>query len=261
MGIARALRGRDGIAACEVAMGTPANMAALAVLGAEASATPGDVVIAVDGSDGADVDAALAEAERLLSSAGASGDGAAAAVAAPRTLGSAAALGGANVALVSVPGEYATLEAHRALSRGLHVFLFSDHVSVKDEVALKRRGAERGLLVMGPGCGTAMLAGVGLGFANEVRSGPVGIVAAAGTGAQEAAVLLDAAGTGVSHIVGVGGRDLSADIGGIMFREGMRLLAADDDTETLLLVSKPPAREVVEGLGSVHVDGRRVIAA
>ena len=79
-----------------------------------------------------------------------------------------AALAGANVALVSVPGEYATLEAHRALSRGLHVFLFSDHVSVEDEVALKRRGAERGLLVMGPGCGTAMLGGVGLGFANVV---------------------------------------------------------------------------------------------
>jgi FdrA protein len=143
----------------------------------------------------------------------------------------------------------------------MHVFLFSDHVSVADEVSLKRRAAERGLLVMGPGCGTAMLGQVGLGFANEVRAGPIGIVAAAGTGAQEAAILLDAAGAGVSHIVGVGGRDLSADVGGLMFREGMRLLAADDGTETLLLVSKPPDREVVEQLGSVDVDGRRVIAA
>jgi FdrA protein len=170
-------------------------------------------------------------------------------------------LDGANLALISLPGEYAVLEAHRALSAGMHVFLFSDHVSPADEVALKRRGVERGLLVMGPGCGTAMLGQVGLGFANEVRSGPVGIVAAAGTGAQEAAILLDAAGVGVSHIVGVGGRDLSSDVGGIMFRQGMRLLAADDGTETLLLVSKPPDREVVEGLGSVDVDGRRVIAA
>ena len=170
-------------------------------------------------------------------------------------------LDGANLALISLAGEYAVLEAHRALSAGMHVFLFSDHISAADEVALKRRGVERGLLVMGPGCGTAMLGQVGLGFANEVRSGPIGIVAAAGTGAQEAAILLDGAGTGVSHIVGVGGRDLSADVGGIMFREGMRLLAADDDTETLLLVSKPPAREVVDGLGSVDVDGRRVIAA
>jgi FdrA protein len=143
----------------------------------------------------------------------------------------------------------------------MHVFLFSDHVSAADEVELKRRGAERGLLVMGPGCGTAMLGEVGLGFANVVRSGTVGIVAAAGTGAQEAAVLLDAAGAGVSQIVGVGGRDLSADVGGIMFREAMRVLAADDATETLLLVSKPPAHAAVQRLGEVDVGGKRVVAA
>ena len=122
----------------------------------------------------------------------------------------------------------------------MHVFLFSDHVSERDEVELKRRGAELGLLVMGPGCGTAMLGEVGLGFANVVRSGSVGIVAAAGTGAQEAASLLDGADVGVSQIVGVGGRDLSKEVGGIMFGEAMRMLAADDGTDTLLLVSKPP---------------------
>jgi FdrA protein len=261
MGIARTLRGRDGIAACEVAMGTPANLAALADLGADASATPGDVVIAVDGPDGADVEGALAEAERLLSSAGASSDGAGPAVAAPRTLGSAAAAGDANVALVSVPGEYATLEAHRALSRGLHVFLFSDHVSVTDEVALKRRGAERGLLVMGPGCGTAMLGGVGLGFANVVPEGPIGIVAAAGTGAQEVACLIAAAGGGVSQIVGVGGRDLSAEVGGLAFRQALALLGEDDRTETVLLVSKPPAPEVVAALADAVPAGKRAVAA
>src|SRR4051794_5885576 len=259
MGIARALRGRDGIASCEVAMGTPANLAALAELGADASASPGDVVIAVDG-DGDEAEAALAEAERMLSTAGGSADGAAAATAAaPRTLGAAA--DGANVALVSVPGEYATLEAHRALSRGLHVFLFSDHVSVGDEVALKRRGAERGLLVMGPGCGTAMLGGVGLGFANEVPAGSVGIVAAAGTGAQEVACLVAAAGGGVSHIVGVGGRDLTADVGGLAFRQALALLGEDERTETILLVSKPPAPEVVTALGDALPPGKRAVAA
>src|SRR4051794_25301761 len=259
MGIARALRGRDGIASCEVAMGTPANLAALAELGADASASPGDVVIAVDG-DGDEAEAALAEAERMLSTAGGSADGAAAATAAaPRTLGAAA--DGANVALVSVPGDYATLEAHRALSRGLHVFLFSDHVSVADEVALKRRGAERGLLVMGPGCGTAMLGGVGLGFANEVPAGSVGIVAAAGTGAQEVACLVAAAGGGVSHIVGVGGRDLSADVGGLAFRQGLAVLGDDERTETVLLVSKPPSPEVVEALGEALPPGKRAVAA
>jgi FdrA protein len=267
MGIARALRGRDGIAGCEVAMGTPANLAALADLGAAADATPGDVVIAVDG-EGDPAEAALAEAERLLAAGGGAGTGApgdgAGAVAAPRprSLGSAAAaLGGANVALVSVPGEYAALEAHRALSRGLHVFLFSDHVSVADEVALKRRGRERGLLVMGPGCGTAMLGGVGLGFANVVPSGSVGIVAAAGTGAQEVACLVAAAGGGVSHIVGVGGRDLSAGVGGLAFRQGLALLGEDERTETVLLVSKPPSPGVARAVGDALPAGKRAVAA
>ena len=257
MQVAQTVRNLDGVRACEILSGTPANLDLLSV---PADAGPGDIVIAVDAPGGSD--RALDAAEQALT-AGAGGTApAAAASAAARSLGAAARrLDGANLALISVPGEYAVLEAHRALSAGMHVFLFSDHVSAADEVALKRRGAERGLLVMGPGCGTAMLGQVGLGFANEVRSGPVGIVAAAGTGAQEAAILLDAAGVGVSHIVGVGGRDLSADVGGLMFREGMRLLAADDGTETLLLVSKPPDREAVEGLGTVDVGGRRVIAA
>src|SRR5215218_8111527 len=129
--------------------------------------------------------------------------------------------------------------APRPLTHGLHVFLFSDHVSVADEVALKRRGGDRGLLVMGPGCGTAMLGGVGLGFANVVPTGNVGIVAAAGTGAQEVACLIAAAGGGVSQIVGVGGRDLSADVGGLAFRQALVLLGEDEQTETILLVSKP----------------------
>ena len=265
MGIARALRGRDGIAACEVAMGTPANLAALADLGARAQASPGDVVIAIDG-DGDPAEQALAEAERMLSAGGNGGGvsegGGATAPARPRSLGSAAAaLAGANVALVSVPGEYATLEAHRALSRGLHVFLFSDHVSVEDEVALKRRGGARGLLVMGPGCGTAMLGGVGLGFANEVPSGSVGIVAAAGTGAQEVACLVAAAGGGVSHIVGVGGRDLSSAVGGLAFRQALALLGEDERTETVLLVSKPPSPDVVAALADALPRGKRAVAA
>ena len=127
-----------------------------------------------------------------------------------------------------------------------------DDVTVEQEVELKRRAERSGLLVMGPGCGTAMLGGTGLGFANVVQPGPVGIVAAAGTGAQEAACLVDAAGVGISEIVGVGGRDLSAEVGGAMFRAGMRLLAGDDATETLLLVAKAPAPQHGSriGLGS-----------
>ena len=256
MGIARTLREREGVAACEVVMGTPANLSALAALGASADARPGDVVVAVEGEDGLG-DAVLAEVERLL----AGGGGAAQAdrgPARPRTLAGAR-IDGANVALVSVAGEYATLEAHRALTRGLHVFLFSDHVSVADEVALKRRGAQRDLLVMGPECGTAMLAGIGLGFANVVRPGPVGIVAAAGTGAQEVACLLDAAGSGVSQIIGVGGRDLSTAVGGTMVRQGLAMLARDEATETLLLVAKEP--EALDALDGAVPGGMRAVAA
>jgi FdrA protein len=246
MKVAQTVRGRDDVSACELVMGTPAN---LEQLGLSVDATPADVVIAVDGPD-----EALDAAERELSQTAEPGE---VVEAAPRSLATAE----GEVALISVPGEYAALEAHRALTRGMHVFLFSDHVSVEDEIVLKRRGAERGLLVMGPECGTAMLGGVGLGFANVVRRGPVGIVAAAGTGAQEASVLLDGAGSGVSEIIGVGGRDLSAQVGGIMFRAGMELLAADDETETLLLVSKPPDAEAVRALGDVDVRGKRVVAS
>jgi FdrA protein len=262
MAVAKALRDRDDVVGCEVLTGTPANLEQLGARGISVDGAPTDVVVAVQSGD-ADAAAALDAAEQQLTADPEPGAGGGApASAAPRTLPAAArALGGANVALVSVPGEYATFEAHRALSEGMNVFLFSDHVSVADELELKRRGAERDLLVMGPGCGTAMLGGVGLGFANVVPTGPVGIVAAAGTGAQEAAVLLAGAGVGVSQIIGVGGRDLHAEIGGIMFRQAMRTLADDDETETLLLVSKPPAREVVAALGDVDVRGKRVVAA
>ncbi|MDO8212343.1 hypothetical protein [Conexibacter sp. CPCC 206217] len=263
MAVAQSLRERDGVAACEVLTGTPANLEQLAARGIAADAAPTDIVLAVDAGSSEDAAAALDAGEQALAAdpPRAGGDGGSVS-APPRTSVSAArALGGANVALVSVPGEYATLEAHRALSEGMHTFLFSDHVSLDDELALKRRGAERGLLVMGPGCGTAMLGGAGLGFANVVPSGPVGVVAAAGTGAQEVAVLLAGAGVGVSQIIGVGGRDLHAEIGGIMFRAAMRTLAEDDETETLLLVSKPPSREAVQALGDVDVKGKRVVAA
>jgi len=265
MSIARAVRERDGVTRCELGMGTPANLELLAGYGAAAEATPGDLVIAVDAQDACATDA-LEWAEQELSSHAASdrgegGDGPTRR-SRPRSLPAAAReLDGANVALVSVPGEYAALEAHRALSSGMHVFLFSDHVPLEAEVELKRRGAELGLLVMGPECGTAMLGGIGLGFANVVRSGSVGIVAAAGTGAQESACLLDAAGVGVSHIVGVGGRDLTADVGALMFRAGMHMVAADGGTDTLLLVSKSPTAAGVDAIAGDLPDGVRIVAA
>ena len=148
------------------------------------------------------------------------------------------------MAVVSVPGPYAAIAAHSALTAGLHVLLFSDNVPTSDEVALKRRASGLGRLVMGPGAGTAMLGGVGLGFANAVGAGPVGVVAAAGTGAQEVMTLLDRWGIGVSQVIGVGGRDLSAEVGGLMARDAVRALDADPGTEVILLVSKPPDQDV-----------------
>jgi FdrA protein len=165
--------------------------------------------------------------------------------AAPRTIGEAAArLPEANVAVVSVPGPYAAVAAHSALSAGLHVLLFSDNVPLAEEVELKDRARRLGLLLMGPGAGTAVLAGVGLGFANSVVPGPVGVVAAAGTGAQEVMSLLDRWNIGVSQVIGVGGRDLSAAVGGLMACEAVRALDADPGTEVILLVSKPPDPDV-----------------
>ena len=152
----------------------------------------------------------------------------------------------ANLAVISVAGQYAAAEAWDALRNGLHVLLFSDNVSIEDEVALKQYAAEHGLLLMGPGCGTAIINGVALGFANAVPRGPVGIVAAAGTGLQEVSTLLAKLGVGISQGIGAGGRDLQEAVGGIMMREGLRALQADPDIRVLLLISRHPSPTVAE---------------
>lgn len=149
-----------------------------------------------------------------------------------------------NVAVISVPGAYAALETHHALTEGLHVLLFSDNVPLEEEIELKDRANKLGLLVMGPGAGTAVLSGTGLGFANELRRGPVGVIAAAGTGAQEVSTLLERWDVGVSHVIGVGGRDLSEQVAGRMTLAAVRALDADPDTTAILLVSKPPNKDV-----------------
>ncbi|GEM04899.1 hypothetical protein HMI01_18870 [Halolactibacillus miurensis] len=150
----------------------------------------------------------------------------------------------ANLAIISVPGEYAAREARLALNKGLHVMMFSDNVTIEDERALKELGRDKGLLVMGPDCGTAMLNQTGLCFANNVREGSIGLVAASGTGLQEVAVQIDRLGYGVSQAIGTGGRDLHKDIGGIMMLEGLRALNEDEQTKVIALISKPPAKEV-----------------
>ena len=143
-----------------------------------------------------------------------------------------------------MPGDYAAAEASKALHLGLNVMLFSDNVSLEDEIALKHHARERGLLVMGPDCGTAIVDGVPLGFANAVRRGSIGIVGASGTGTQQVTCLVHRLGAGISHAIGTGGRDLHKDVGGISMLQGLERLARDADTKVIVLVSKPPAADV-----------------
>ena len=150
----------------------------------------------------------------------------------------------ANLALISVPGEYAASEAHKALDRGLNVMLFSDNVSVADEVALKTKAGEKNLLMMGPDCGTAIIDGVPLGFANAVRRGRIGCIGASGTGLQQVTCLIDGLGEGVSQAIGVGGRDLTAEVGARTMLAALKMLARDRSTEVIVLIAKPPHPDV-----------------
>ncbi len=239
------MSGQPGIGWAGAVMATPGALADLATQGFEpgdlAGADANDLVLAVHAAGDDQAEAALAAGADSIFSAARTGDDGAGPGEAPRMIEAAAErLPGANVAIVSVPGPYAALEAHHALTAGLHVLLFSDNVPVAEEVELKQRATELGLLVMGPGAGTAVLAGTGLGFANVLRRGPVGVVAAAGTGAQEVSALLDRWGVGVSQVIGVGGRDLSAEVGGRMAAAAVRALDADPATQAILIVSKPP---------------------
>lgn len=261
MGATRAMGAAPGVEWAAAVMGTPANLEDLGAQGfAAAGARANDLVLAVAAGSAEEAEAGLAAGHAALGEARRSDRGPAEAVR-PRDLEAAIArLPGANVAIVSVPGPFAALEAHKALSAGLHVLLFSDNVPVADEVELKARAEGLGLLVMGPGAGTALLGGVGLGFANRVRAGRVGVVAAAGTGAQEVMCLLDQWGEGVRQAIGVGGRDLSAAVGATMARAGLRALAADPGAEAILLVSKPPSALIAADLLATPV-GKPLAAA
>lgn len=153
---------------------------------------------------------------------------------------------GYNMAVISVPGAYAAREAKNALNQGMHVFLFSDNVTVDEEIELKDLANKKGLLLMGPDCGTAIINGVPLGFANRVRRGNIGIVGASGTGTQQVTTLIDTLGAGVSQVIGTGGRDLSQRVGGRTTLAALDALNEDEETEVVVIISKPPAPEIAE---------------
>lgn len=247
LGAMRAMAQIGGVDWASAAMGTPANMRTLREQGvdpAEIADTGSNDFFLVVRATSQDVgQEALAAGESTVFSARPHNDERTRAQ--PKSLRQAVQRQPeSNVAVISVPGEYAALAAYQALTQGLHVLLFSDNVPLKKEIGLKDYARGKGLLVMGPGAGTAMLGGVGLGFANVVSHGRVGVVAAAGTGAQEAMSLLDRWGVGVSQVLGLGGRDLSDDVGGRMALSAIRALRDDPGTDVILFVSKPPAADV-----------------
>jgi FdrA protein len=264
MQVTERVRALPGVRAAALVMATDLNRRLLDetdLLPAEAKrAGAADLVIAVRAESLAAAEAALAQAEAFLSVR--RGDAGPHRSEPPRSiLGAARRLPGANVALVSVPGPHATAEAHQALSAGLHVFLFSDGVPLADEIALKRRARERGLLVMGPECGTSLVNGVGLGFANRVRRGHVGLVAASGTGLQEVSTLIHRLGAGVSQGIGTGGRDLHEDVDGLSTRAALSWLGRDAETRVIGIVSKAPSSAVAAGVLAAAVMSDKPVVA
>jgi succinyl-CoA synthetase alpha subunit len=238
-----------GIKQASAVMATENNIGLLVdagLLSTPVPPAPNNLLIVMEGEADA-LEAALGEAEEILKQKpSAEGDGAQQKIQPKSIEMGLDEMPGANLVLISTPGNYAAAEALKALRLGLHVMIFSDNVSIEDEIMLKQYAREHSLLVMGPDCGTAIINGIPLGFANVVRRGNIGIVAASGTGLQQVSSLIHRHGGGVSQAIGIGSHDLSAKIGGISMLQGIAALAADPQTKVIVLISKPPSDEVME---------------
>jgi len=249
MQLQRGLLSLSGVVDAGVVMATQANrdlLAANNLLPDSISANPDDLLIVVKANDDQSATDAIGQVDELLArrkSSSVSQDFH------PRSLsGAIKQLPEANWVLISVPGRYAAGVAREALELNKHVFLYSDNVSLEDEIGLKKAAREKGLLVMGPDCGTAIINGIGLGFANRVRRGAIGVVGASGTGTQAVTSQIHNLGGGISHAIGTGGRDLKSDVGAITAHQALDLLARDDETKVIVLVSKPPSPDVATQL-------------
>ncbi len=267
MQLSSRLAAGKGIEQVAVVMATPANLELLRearLLEGMPDAKPSDVLALVKakGESVANVILDLVSGALAPASVGTSAASAQPAAMTARTLGMALGMRPeANLALISVPGAYAAAEAHKALDRGLNVMLFSDNVSVADEVALKIKGVEKKRLMMGPDCGTAIIDGVPLGFANAVRRGRIGCIGASGTGLQQVTSLIDTLGEGVSQAIGTGGRDLSGEVAGRTMLAALKLLARDRATEVIVLIGKPPHPDVAARVISAAVKIKKPMIA
>lgn len=260
MSLAQEVQRLPGIEDALVGMATDLNKDSARVLGfggAELeNAGPGDLIIALTGDDAKTLD----EAEKMVAARLERKAGARGRAGREEALYSSLAevpIGEGGIAAISVPGSYAAREARAALRRGLHVFLFSDNVSLEDELSLKEIAQREGLLVMGPDCGTAVIGGVGLGFANKVRPGRIGIVAASGTGLQQVLAIVDELGEGITNAIGTGGRDMRKEIGGITTLMALDILERDESTKVKILISKPPHDDVRLRVIAALEEGRK----
>ncbi len=249
MQLQRSLAELPGVDDAGVVMGTKANLDLLEQTGLLVEEIKGvkadDLVLVVKAKDAKTAQEALDKVDELVA-ARRSREGAGEDFL-PKSLESADKnLPGTKWVLISVPGRYAAGVSREALRLGKHVFLYSDNVTVDEEIELKTIGAEKGLLVMGPDCGTAIINGIGLGFANQVRKGSIGMVAASGTGLQQVSVRIHQLGGGLTHALGTGGRDLSSKVGGLTARMALDLLDRDPETKVIVLVSKPPDKDAAD---------------
>ena len=248
MSVGKRISDTAGVRQNAVLMGTDANKKVLSELGVEDQAIdaagPNDLIVAVISDSQEIVDQVLRDLDDYLK-----GGIQAQATSNPHSLTEALLVNpNANLTVISVPGEYAAREASHAIDAGLNVFLFSDNVTIEDEVRLKKNASENGLIVMGPDCGTSLIGGIGIGFANAVRRGPIGAIAASGTGLQEFTCLVHNAGSGISHAIGTGGRDLSDRVGGISTLDALSALESDPATKIIALISKPPGARTLDRL-------------
>lgn len=264
MQISQVVKSFPGVIRASAIMGTGNNKATLVRGGFDASlmdgAGPSDILFIVDAASDELANQALDRYFALLDETITSREERKTSV---RTIKTAvSSLPGANIAFISVPGEFAAYEAHKALRAGLHVHIFSDNVPLEDEIRLKELGRRLGLLVMGPDCGTAIIGGTPLGFANAVAKGPIGIVGASGTGIQQVSVLIDRYGSGISHALGLGGRDLSDRVGGVSAFMALDALEQDPATQVIVFISKPP--EIATGkriLARIRTCAKPVVVA
>ncbi len=255
--ITREVKKVEGVKEVIVGMGTELNKELAGNLNLLTSElqkiTPNDFFISLDSADNNITQKAFSLIDELLSKKKAESEDYR-----PSTFESALKyMPDANLVLISLPGKYAAREAKNALSNNRHVMLFSDNVSLEEEIDLKNLANQRGLLMMGPDCGTAIINHVALAFANVIRKGPIGIVGASGTGIQEVTVMIDKLGSGISQAIGTGGRDLKAEVGGIMMIEGLKALQDDPLTEVIVLISKPPDKKVARKVLSILKEGEK----